>query len=114
MNMMAPANNRFAVGYAFVGSSTYKHYWTQLLGHDSGAAHEECYLGGSGSGDDGDQTSPGTTTVAPPTTTEEEAPPTCQDSNTDCSWWATHGLCENRRYAAWMRMNCKQSCQACS
>jgi len=42
-NMMDAAHNRMAVGYAYVASSTYKHYWTQLFAQDDGAVDTSCY-----------------------------------------------------------------------
>lgn len=54
-NMMNPNNRMFAVGYGYSSSSSYKHYWTQMLRRSLVDADESC-LGNS-------------TTSEPPTTT---------------------------------------------
>jgi len=112
-NMMDAAHNRMAVGYAYVASSTYKHYWTQLFATDNGGVYTSCYTGeadpvdnggGSDGGSDGsnDGGSGGNVGGA------------CEDSQSNCQGWAQAGYCDaSSEYEPWMEDNCKLSCNLC-
>ena len=38
----------------------------------------------------------------------------CQDYEKHCPSWATIGLCENRRYAYYMKITCPKTCKKCT
>jgi len=96
-NMMDAGHNRMAVGYAYVGSSTYKHYWTQLFVKDNGAVYRSCYTGEADPVDDGSGSGGA-----------------CQDIETSCRHWASLGYCQQgHQYEPYMYTNCKLSCGFC-
>jgi len=113
-NMMDASHNRMAVGYAYVASSTYKHYWTQLFARDSGAVFRSCYTGesdpddgGDGSGGDGSDGSGGDGS--------DGSGGSCVDMDATCTHWASIGYCvEGHQYQPYMHETCKLSCGLCS
>lgn len=51
-------------------------------------------------------------TTTPPTATTPTPPGTCKDFHRHCSYWAKRGECTKN--PAWMKANCKISCNECS
>jgi len=104
-NMMDAGHNRMAVGYAYAGSSTYKHYWTQLFGNDNGAVDTSCYVSGG--------SEPVRTTTATTTTAQARGggSGSCSDQDANCHHWASLGYCAaDSQYSGFMRETCASSC----
>jgi len=94
VNMMKAEHNRMAVAYVNVGSSTYKHYWTQLFASTSSSVDTSCYISGGSSGGGGGP---------------------CEDKSTHCASWASSNYCQqSSTYYGYMRANCKRSCSFCT
>ena len=115
-NMMEAGHNRMAVGYANVQGSTYKHYWTQLFGADTGAADDSCYRSGSAPAP---SPSPapnagggGRAPSAAPGVGGGGQGQACVDSDANCEWWASQGYCSGT-YAAFTQEKCPKTCSTC-
>jgi len=113
VTMMDAGYNRVAVAHAYVASSTYKHYWTQVFASDDGVAQGSCYdsqtYASDGFSDSDNDSGDGSS--------EEDSDDTiaCEDAETACTDWAGLGYCgAGNDYEPWMRSNCKLSCGLCS
>eukprot|EP00443_Scrippsiella_acuminata_P071045 CAMPEP_0115377952 /NCGR_PEP_ID=MMETSP0271-20121206/3761_1 /TAXON_ID=71861 /ORGANISM="Scrippsiella trochoidea, Strain CCMP3099" /LENGTH=413 /DNA_ID=CAMNT_0002801099 /DNA_START=62 /DNA_END=1300 /DNA_ORIENTATION=- len=103
-NMMDARHTRVAVAFAYAPSSTYKHYWTQLLVQDDGAVHRSCYTSEEDPVD-----------VHERADDDPEANRTCGDSESVCQDWERLGYCEaGSMYAPFMHSNCRLSCGLCN
>jgi len=112
-NMMDAGHSYMAVGYANVGSSTYKHYWTSLFGSGGGATDTSCYpQGGAG----------GAAPAPAPAPAQAPAPGAggaggrrgCSDTDEHCQHYSSLGYCdEGSEYGSWMAETCKMTCGKC-
>jgi len=122
-NMMSPTHNRASVSYAYAGSSTYKHYWTQLFATDFGTVNQSCYP------DDVDRVEPAPTPTPGPTPEPTPAPtpapgstpaPTygsggseeCVDEDPNCGGYRQR-WCQSGQYKSYMTASCRAFCGLC-
>jgi len=98
-NMMDPAHTRAGVGYAYVGGSPYKHYWTQLFVKHSGPIDTTCYPR--------DEEPPSEAPIAPASS--------CEDKSTYCGSWKSSGYCaKGSEYYGTLVEMCRKTCGFCS